>query len=599
MQNLVTKIRYLKEQVDELKEGKITQLSQEEQSKLHQVLNAVQLRALDEQMQQKPVDQMQVEETNHVVEQQQQQPVVTTDVQPTDAMQIDEEEPSNTVETTMQQQQLLPVEQTQTDTIATSATINDIVPPLQEQPVIQPQIIEPPQQQQVVPQQQPEPTPEIIVSAPPAVIEKPAPVVEKPAPIEKPVLKPSAIPIIVPEVKRILKDNLSPVVMQPEQKPFEKQPEVKVEEQTNKPEISAPVPEAVESNDNSTSNSNAMDTTPAATTTTTSPATVEPTPTAEPTSSVAEPEQQDAPKVATPTELPSPNSETPEKMEDIATDNSDSPSKKRKREHNPDEESPAKKQKLKAQKANKEELKMLNEFLLKENMLRSTRSRSRGGMGDDKKLTPPTTPAPSDLSPVSMAAPPAVTDMKIEIPPPSMDSDSGTPNSASTPNSTSKKRKIRHSPAVAVPLPASSEEMAYIFTFIALIICSAKRKELLIAVVKKTRARKKADFLRNPVTKDVAPDFAEVIYKPMDLTTLEKLIQKGDVKTVTDLYAHMMRMFHNSQMYNKEGTEFHTRATSLRTSARQDLQDALKEEAKLMGTELPKFLSLYEDAAFK
>lgn len=54
----------------------------------------------------------------------------------------------------------------------------------------------------------------------------------------------------------------------------------------------------------------------------------------------------------------------------------------------------------------------------------------------------------------------------------------------------------------------------------------------------------------SPVPEDMAPGYDDIVFKPMDLTTIRRNIENGVIKTTMELLRDMMLMFQNAIMYN-------------------------------------------------
>ena len=53
-----------------------------------------------------------------------------------------------------------------------------------------------------------------------------------------------------------------------------------------------------------------------------------------------------------------------------------------------------------------------------------------------------------------------------------------------------------------------------------------------------------------PVKDEIAPGYSNVVYRPMDLTTIKKNIENGIIKTTKEFQRDIMLMFTNAIMYN-------------------------------------------------
>ena len=54
----------------------------------------------------------------------------------------------------------------------------------------------------------------------------------------------------------------------------------------------------------------------------------------------------------------------------------------------------------------------------------------------------------------------------------------------------------------------------------------------------------------HPVKDEIAPGYSNVVYRPMDLTTIKKNIENGNIKTTKEFQRDITLMFTNASMYN-------------------------------------------------
>lgn len=73
-----------------------------------------------------------------------------------------------------------------------------------------------------------------------------------------------------------------------------------------------------------------------------------------------------------------------------------------------------------------------------------------------------------------------------------------------------------------------------------------------LAAVEKIKREPSAHWFRAPVPKAVAPDYADVIERPMDLGTLAMGIRQGKYGSVGEVYADLRLIWSNCIEYNGE-----------------------------------------------
>jgi hypothetical protein len=54
----------------------------------------------------------------------------------------------------------------------------------------------------------------------------------------------------------------------------------------------------------------------------------------------------------------------------------------------------------------------------------------------------------------------------------------------------------------------------------------------------------------HPVRDEIAPGYSNVVFRPMDLSTIKKNIENGSIKTTKEFQRDIMLMFTNAIMYN-------------------------------------------------
>lgn len=89
-------------------------------------------------------------------------------------------------------------------------------------------------------------------------------------------------------------------------------------------------------------------------------------------------------------------------------------------------------------------------------------------------------------------------------------------------------------------------------------------KSELLQLVHKTEEQQFAWPFREPVDTNEVVDYLEVIKEPIDLSTIEKRIKKGDwYKSKQMLFRDMMLMVNNCKRYNDETSTYHECAVNL------------------------------------
>lgn len=89
-------------------------------------------------------------------------------------------------------------------------------------------------------------------------------------------------------------------------------------------------------------------------------------------------------------------------------------------------------------------------------------------------------------------------------------------------------------------------------------------KSDLLQLVRKTEEQQFAWPFREPVDRQEVPDYFEVIKEPIDLSTIEKRIRKGDwYKSKQMLFRDLMLMVNNCKIYNDVDSTYYECAINL------------------------------------
>lgn len=89
-------------------------------------------------------------------------------------------------------------------------------------------------------------------------------------------------------------------------------------------------------------------------------------------------------------------------------------------------------------------------------------------------------------------------------------------------------------------------------------------KSELLAIVRKTEEQHFAWPFREPVDTNEVTDYLDIIKDPIDLSTIDKRIKKGDwYKSKEMLYADLVRMVNNCKLYNDPSSPYYECAVNL------------------------------------
>lgn len=104
--------------------------------------------------------------------------------------------------------------------------------------------------------------------------------------------------------------------------------------------------------------------------------------------------------------------------------------------------------------------------------------------------------------------------------------------------------------------PASSDDKEY----------RAWKKSILMIYNRLTIHKNASIFLR-PVTEDVAPNYKQIVHRPMDLQTIKRNIETGVIRTTAEFQRDVMLMCQNAIMYNQTNNNVYNMAKEMWTDS--------------------------------
>ena len=91
-------------------------------------------------------------------------------------------------------------------------------------------------------------------------------------------------------------------------------------------------------------------------------------------------------------------------------------------------------------------------------------------------------------------------------------------------------------------------------------------------IINKLNNQEKSREFREPVDKNLVPDYYQTITEPMDLSTLEKGVESGKYKYKIDFEKDLRKIFNNARKYNGPTTHYYKDAIFLENFIEQDLK---------------------------
>ncbi|PWN88238.1 hypothetical protein FA10DRAFT_280816, partial [Acaromyces ingoldii] len=96
-----------------------------------------------------------------------------------------------------------------------------------------------------------------------------------------------------------------------------------------------------------------------------------------------------------------------------------------------------------------------------------------------------------------------------------------------------------------------------------------KREKVLLMLLNEVSNHTHGNLFHTAIKEQDAPDYYTLIRHPIDLKTIKARIKEGQIKNSTQLRRALNRMFANSLIYNRPGTEVHRMALEMRDAAEQ------------------------------
>lgn len=97
-------------------------------------------------------------------------------------------------------------------------------------------------------------------------------------------------------------------------------------------------------------------------------------------------------------------------------------------------------------------------------------------------------------------------------------------------------------------------------------------KKSIMLVYNRLATHKYASLFLRPITNEQARGYHSVIHRPMDLSTIKKNIETGQLRTTVEFQRDMMLMFQNAIMYNNSSTLVYEMAKTMQSECIQHIQ---------------------------
>ena len=79
------------------------------------------------------------------------------------------------------------------------------------------------------------------------------------------------------------------------------------------------------------------------------------------------------------------------------------------------------------------------------------------------------------------------------------------------------------------------------------------------------------NIFHNPIKKSEAPDYHDIVKRPMDLKTIKARVKDGLISNSLEFQRDIFLMFANAMMYNRPGSEIYMMAEEMMTSSEREI----------------------------
>ncbi|XP_070541150.1 bromodomain-containing protein 8-like isoform X10 [Ptychodera flava] len=97
-------------------------------------------------------------------------------------------------------------------------------------------------------------------------------------------------------------------------------------------------------------------------------------------------------------------------------------------------------------------------------------------------------------------------------------------------------------------------------------------KKSIMMVWRAAASHKYANVFLHPVTDDLAPGYHSIVYRPMDLSTIKKNLESGQLRTTSEFQRNIMLMFQNAIMYNSSDHDVYHMAIEMQRDVMEHIQ---------------------------
>ncbi|KAH7343739.1 hypothetical protein B0J17DRAFT_643746 [Rhizoctonia solani] len=154
-------------------------------------------------------------------------------------------------------------------------------------------------------------------------------------------------------------------------------------------------------------------------------------------------------------------------------------------------------------------------------------------------------------------------DVSTESPEPSTSHPPLTARGSAAPTPTSASTSVAPAPAAPTPAPSTQPTAA----------TNKKFQNVISMVHQQIYQHRGGNIFHNPIKKSEAPDYYEIVRRPMDLKTVKSRIKDGVISSADHFKRDVFLMFANAIMYNRPGTSVNDIAAEMMIESERHIAD--------------------------
>ncbi|XP_053201249.1 bromodomain-containing protein 8-like [Panonychus citri] len=183
-------------------------------------------------------------------------------------------------------------------------------------------------------------------------------------------------------------------------------------------------------------------------------------------------------------------------------------------------------------------------------------------------LPPP--PPPLSISTENSAGEESTDNTNITLPPTLIKQPASASTTAPTSKASSVTESAPNSPASAILTAEEIENQKEYKMW----------KKSIMLLWRQASTHKFSTLFAHPVTDGEAKGYSTVVYRPMDLASIRKKIENGQIKTTAEFQRDMMLMFQNAIMYNSVDHDVHQMAVEMQKEILEGIEDFIETQQK-------------------